>query len=99
MKLAFKVGDKVKVTKGKLVGKEAAVVSLDKKNKRVKLDGLKVAKIKTKKGESKELHGSFHFASVAVIKAEPPKEEAKEEAAPAEAAADKAEEKTEEAKA
>jgi ribosomal protein L24 len=69
MKFSYKVGDKVQVTVGKHAGKEAAISSIDKKAKRLQLDGLKKQKIKTKKGASKELHGTFHVSSVKAIAA------------------------------
>jgi len=75
MKLAIKIGDKVQVTKGTSYGKEAKVVEIDKKNNRYKLDSLKKSKSKGKGG--KELHGSFHVASLRLLKAEPPKKEEK----------------------
>lgn len=67
MKLTMKVGDKVKVLKGKLAGKEANVVAIDKKNYRVKLAGLKVSKQKSKKGKASDLHGSFHVTSLVAL--------------------------------
>ena len=66
MKLAFKIGDKVKVLRGKLAGKEAVVQFIDKRSKRVRLEGLK--KIKSTKKGGKELHGTFHINSLSVIK-------------------------------
>jgi len=66
MKLGIKIGDKVVVTTGKLAGKEAAIVFIDKKNKRVRLEGLKVIKAKTKKG-TKDLHGTFHLSSLKAL--------------------------------
>lgn len=86
MKLTMKVGDKVKVLKGKLAGKEANVVAIDKKNNRVKLAGLKVSKQKNKSGKSVDLHGSFHIASLASLN-KPVAEVPAETAAPAEAKA------------
>ncbi len=71
MKLAFKVGDKVKVLRGKYIGKEAVIQFIDKRSNRCRLDGLKKIKVKTKK-DSKELHGTFHITSLQVIKAEAP---------------------------
>lgn len=70
MKLLFKLGDKAKVTKGKLAGKVAPIAFIDKKNKRVRLEGLKQAQIKTKKGEAKTIHGTFHISSLEIIKTE-----------------------------
>lgn len=86
MKLTMKVGDKVKVLKGKLAGKEANVVAIDKKNYRVKLEGLKVSKQKSKKGKASELHGSFHITSLATL-AKPAAQDKAEASAPAEAKA------------
>lgn len=86
MKLAIKPGDKVRVIKGKLAGKEASIIAIDKKAKRVRLEGLKKKKVKTKKGKEKELHGTFHVSSLRIIKPEPPKEK---EAAPREETASK----------
>lgn len=86
MKLTMKVGDKVKVLKGKLAGKEANVVAIDKKNHRVKLAGLKVSKQKNKNGKSVDLHGSFHITSLASLN-KPVAEAPTETAAPAEAKA------------
>jgi ribosomal protein L24 len=86
MKLTMKVGDKVKVLKGKLVGKEANVVAIDKKNYRVKLAGLKVSKQKSKSGKSVDLHGSFHVTSLVSLN-KPAAEVPTETAAPAEAKA------------
>lgn len=98
MKIEINVGDKVKVLKGKAQGTEAVVVELDKKNKRAKLEGVKTFKVKTKKGDSKDVHGTYALANLAIVKEEP-KQEAAAEEAPAEATeeAAPAEEKTEEA--
>jgi len=95
MKYSIKIGDKVKITKGKFSGKEDKVLEIDKKNNRIKLEKLKKDKVKTKKGD-KELHGTFHISSVAALKVveKPKKEEAPAEAAEApkeEAAAPKEE--------
>lgn len=83
MKFEIKEGSKVKVVAGKHAGTEAAVIAVDTKNKRIKLDGVKVKKVKTKKGEQKELHGTFHVSSLQLVKEEPkteaPAEEAKAE--------------------
>lgn len=75
MKLEIKQGTKVQVLTGKFAGKEASVLFVDKKTKRVKLDGLKKHKVKTKKGESKELHGTFNYSHLKLIKSEEPKKE------------------------
>ncbi|MBF0106170.1 MAG: 50S ribosomal protein L24 [Deltaproteobacteria bacterium] len=87
MKLEIKTGDKVHVLKGKFFGKEAVVLSVDKKTNRYKLDGLKNKKVQTKKGSSVELHGTFHVSNLKVVKpeapkAEPVKETPKEETKP-----------------
>lgn len=68
MKLAIKIGDKVKVLRGKSAGKEAVVQFIDKRSKRVRLEGLK--KVKASKKGGKELHGTFHINSLLVIKPE-----------------------------
>lgn len=81
MKIGLKVGDKVKVLTGKCAGKEAAIVAIDKKTARVKLDGLKKSKVKTKKGDSKELHGTFYARNLELIKEEPAPAPAEQEAA------------------
>jgi len=80
MKLDIKIGDKVQVNQGKFAGKEAKILFLDKKNKRARLEGLKKHKVKTKKGDSKDLHGTFHFSSLTLVKPEQPKKEEKTEA-------------------
>lgn len=73
MKLEIRSGDKVQVIKGKFSGKEAKVLFIDKKTGRSRLEGLKKIQVKTKKGESKELHGTFHLTSLKLLKQEPPK--------------------------
>lgn len=67
MKLGIKIGDKAKVIKGKFAGKEADVLFIDKKNLRVRLNGLKKLSLKTKKGD-KEVHGTFHLSSLQIQK-------------------------------
>lgn len=66
MKIEVQVGDKVRVTKGKLAGKEDTVIFIDKKNARVRLSTLK--KGKTKGKGAKEIHGTFGVASLLIIK-------------------------------
>lgn len=68
MKIALKVGDKVRVLAGKFTGKEDVVSFIDKKNGRVRLETLKKQKVKTKKG-TKDLHGTFHLTSLKSLKA------------------------------
>lgn len=85
MKIEINVGDKVKVLKGKAQGTEAVVVELDKKNKRAKLEGVKTFKVKTKKGDSKEVHGTYALANLEKVKEEPKAEEPTQEAAAEEA--------------
>jgi ribosomal protein L24 len=80
MKLAIKVGDKVQVVVGKLAGKEAAIIFIDKKNNRVRLEGLKVVKAAKGKKGGKDLHGTFHVSSLKALPkpaAAAPAEEAK----------------------
>lgn len=83
MKIELKLGDKVEILNGKFAGKEAQVLFIDKKTLRVRLDGLKKQTIKTKKGETKELHGTFSLTNLKIKKAEQKQEAA---AAPAPAA-------------
>ncbi len=70
MKIALKIGDTVTVTEGKYSGKEAKVLFIDKKNLRVRLEGLKKQTVKTKKGATKELHGTFSLANIKIKQAE-----------------------------
>lgn len=65
MKLGVKVGDQALVLTGKFKGKQANVVAVDKKNSRIRLEGLKVVK-----SGKKALHGTFHRASLQIIKPE-----------------------------
>ncbi len=84
MKLGIKIGDKVEVIKGKFAGQKSTIAKIDKRTKRIVLEDLKKQKVKTKKNETKELHGSFHFLSLKVIRPEKPKveEEPKQAEAP-----------------
>ena len=70
MKIGLNVGDKVKVLVGKFSGKEDKVIFIDKKTKRVRLEKLKKLKSKGKKG-GKDLHGTFHLASLVSLKPKP----------------------------
>jgi len=83
MKLGLKTGDTVEIIKGKYTGKKSKIVKIDKQRERVVLDGLKKSKVKTKKNETKELHGSFHVTSLKLfkeVKAAAPAAEEKTEA-------------------
>lgn len=71
MKLGVTIGDKAVVLTGKFKGKTANVVTIDKKTARIRLEGIKVSK-----SGDKKLHGSFHRASLQIIKPEAPKTEA-----------------------
>lgn len=75
MKTPLKTGDQAKVLVGKFSGKTAQVIGVDSKAKRVRLEGLKVLEISNKKGQKKQLHGTFHLSSLQVIRPEPPKKE------------------------
>ena len=86
MKIELKIGDKVTVLNGKFAGKEASILFIDKKTKRVRLDGLKKQTIKTKKGSAKELHGTFGMANVKAKQVEKKEEPKQEAAAPTPAA-------------
>lgn len=70
MSLGLKMGDKVRVLKGKFKGQEDVVFAIDKKNKRIHL-----AKLKKTKADKKELHGTFHLSSLFVIRPEKKAEE------------------------
>lgn len=78
MKLDIKVGDKVLVLKGKDAGKEANVVAVDKRSYRYRLEGLKVQTVKSKKGASRDLHGTYHLSSIKKVIVEAPAQEAAE---------------------
>lgn len=84
MSLGLKMGDKVRVLKGKFKGQEDVVFAIDKKNKRIHL-----AKLKKTKADKKELHGTFHLSSLFVIRPEKKVEEPT--AAPVEPATEKTE--------
>lgn len=68
MKLQAKIGDKATVITGKFKGKEANIVAIDKKNLRVRLEGLKLSKSKLKNGKFKELHSTFHVSNLVIAK-------------------------------
>ena len=72
MKLQGKIGDKAKVLTGKFKGKEAAILFIDRKSGRVRLEGLKISKSKLKGGKTKELHGTLHISSLSIIRPEAP---------------------------
>jgi|APSaa5957512535_1039671.scaffolds.fasta_scaffold58072_4 ribosomal protein L24 len=93
MKLALKIGDEVTVVAGKFYGKNDKISFIDKKNNRVRLEKLK--KVKAKGSKGKDLHGTFHVASLKLVVKEAPKEEKKEEAPVAAAAEVKEEVKAE----
>lgn len=99
MKMPLKVGDKVKVLLGKYAGKEDKVAFIDKKNLRVRLEKLKKEKIKTKKGEAKELHGTFYLRNLELVKEEKPAEQPKEQESTEESPAEETKAEAEEAKA